>query len=164
MSILLFFPSAGAPAEILGAAGLTESADTVATTGAVALRSACAVSAASDSLSADGGVALRGEAAIQQGADSLAAASLIALVAEASCLDAEDTVTTWGGTEAQANVGGEPQKRCRRRPMRWIDTKGNEVDLLIDEGGGRHLMVRPTGKKPYKPVRGIRMPRPVGVA
>ena len=62
------------------------------------------------------------------------------------------------------SVACVPQQMCRRRPMRWIDTKGNEVDLLIDEGGGRHLMVRPTGKKPYKPVRGIRMPRPTGVA
>ena len=163
MSLLIFHTSAGAPAEILGAAGLAESADTVTTPGAVALLAACGLTSASDTLSAAGGVALRGDAAITHGEDSLAASALLALVAEAACLESDDAVATVGGSYTHASVS-KPSERQRRRPMRWVDEDGNEVDLVMDEGGSRHLLVRPTGKKPYKPVRGIRVPRPVGVA
>ena len=49
--------------------------------------------------------------------------------------------------------------RYRRGPMVWIDEQGNEVELFFDEGGGRHIRMKPKVKKPYKPVRGIRFRR-----
>ena len=158
MSLLLFYPSAGAPAEILGSAALTEAADTLATVGVVALQATASHTEAGDTIAATGALTVAGLAAITEGEDSAAASALLALVGSSDCLESDDMIAiVMGGNYAHATV--LPAVRMRRRPMRWMDTEGNEVDLMIDEGGGRHLMVRPTGKKPYKPVRGIRFRR-----
>ena len=53
------------------------------------------------------------------------------------------------------------ERFCRvpRGRMMWVDSEGNIVERFHDEAGGTHIRVVPTWKKPYKPVRGIRMPR-----
>lgn len=74
--------------------------------------------------------------------------------------------SAWGSSWGDASVASptvqarEPYSpRYRRGPMVWLDEQGNEIELFFDPGGGQHIRMKPKVKKPYKPVRMIRIPR-----
>lgn len=54
--------------------------------------------------------------------------------------------------------------RAPRSRMVWVGADGSVSSLMVRDDGSQFLRTVATGKKPYKPVRGIRLPRPTGTA
>lgn len=81
---------------ITGTASITEDADTVSSSGALAIKGSAAITEAADTLSATGKLALSGSASITEGADTLSSTGKLAIVGSSSITEGADTVSATG--------------------------------------------------------------------
>lgn len=81
---------------INGTASITEGADTVSSTGTLAIKGNAGITEAADTVSATGKLALSGTAAITEGADTLSSTGKLAIVGSSSITEGADTVSATG--------------------------------------------------------------------
>lgn len=186
MSLLLLLPaSGGAPSPLTGEAAITESADTIATAGVIAVRAAGSLSEIGDSLASGGAVSLVSHGTVAEVADALMAEAVLlasgtceatsagdtleagtslALAGDYDGWEADDTAEGYSGTESHpayktGTMDAGPFLRYRKSRKRWTDPQGRQWELYEDTEGNRHLREIEAISKPYKPVHGIRIAR-----
>lgn len=103
-AIIAVFKKGAGGGGINGSASITEAADTVSFTGALAIKGSASITEAADTVSSAGKLALTGAASITEGADTLSAAGRLAIVGAASITEEDDTLSAEG--ESQVTGSG----------------------------------------------------------